>query len=164
MSTRGGRGDGEKEGRGGGGELLTGTSGRERATTEGEESRKDAHSVFLGDRMIFHPTATFLEICLMIKDFELLETSFLFGAVSLGMQLPAGIRSPRIEFLWVPARSLGLLFTTAAMALLDREAELSHPCLLQICLKEGQFQEGFCDSHHLGDVRPLLCTRRHRLY
>lgn len=75
---------------------LTGTSGRERATTEGEKSRKDAHSVF-------HPTATFLEICLMITDFELLEISFLFGAVSLGMQLPAGIRSPRIEFLWVPS-------------------------------------------------------------
>lgn len=43
---------------------LTGTSGRERATTEGEgeESRKDAHSVLPGDRMIFHPTATFLNI------------------------------------------------------------------------------------------------------
>lgn len=43
-------------------EDLTGTSGRERAPTEGEESREDAHSVLLGDRMIFHPTATFLDI------------------------------------------------------------------------------------------------------
>lgn len=75
----------------------------------------------------------------MIKDFELLEISFLFGAVSLGLQLPAGIRSPGMEFLWVPSRSLGLLFTTAAMAVSDREAELSHPRLLQLWLADGQF-------------------------
>lgn len=91
----------------------------------------------------------------MIEDFKLLEISFLFGAVSLGMPLPAGIRSPGIEFLWVPSRSLGLLFTTAAMAVFHREAELSHPRLLQLCLAEGQFQEGFCDSHHLGVPAPL---------